>query len=380
MAWTSYPPGRTLCPLRLPPVYTELIKIIEAGLAGDSVRVGRYARQLAQNLEQAGDTRAARRVQRSIDRGPGGGVSLDRLSTAPVDQETRMEIADLHMPTSADVAHVVVPEPTAPALGAFVGRVRGRAALEKAGVAARTSLLLHGPPGSGKTTLGHWLAHEVDLPLVVGRLDALVSSMLGGTSRNIRRLFDFAGQQPCVLFLDELDAVAKTRDDPHEMGELKRGVNSLLQNVDAFLESGGVLVAATNHPGLLDPAVWRRFTSVVEVGYPSAEGVLALVQRHTPVAGLSGRDEEKLAGVLSGLSPSDVQAVLHGASSRAVLDGGRPVTLADVLVELYRHRHPAGGEIDGVISFLSENGASQRAIAAALGVSGRQVRNALSAD
>jgi MoxR-like ATPase len=361
-------------------VYTELIKIIEAGLAGDSVRVGRYARQLAQNLEQAGDTRAARRVRRSIERGPGGGVHLNRLSSAPVDQETRMEIADLYTPMEADLGHVVVPVAIAPALEAFTARVKGRPALEQAGVATRTSLLLHGPPGSGKTTLANWVTHEIGLPLVVGRLDALVSSMLGGTSRNIRRLFDFAGQQPCVLFLDELDAVAKTRDDPHEMGELKRGVNSLLQNIDAFLDEAGVLVAATNHPALLDSAVWRRFTTVVEVGYPSEDGLRALVRRHVPtgVSALSDRDERKLATALAGLSPSDVQAVLHGAAARAVLDGGRDLTLVDVLVELHRLRRPEGAGADEVIAFLSEQGASQRAIASALGVSGRQVRNALS--
>lgn len=362
-------------------MYTELIKIIEAGLDGDSARVGRYARQLAANLEQAGDERAARRVRRSIERSPGGGVGLDWMGTAPVDQETRLQIADLLTPTSSDLSGVVVPASLGPTFKDFAQRVRSREALERAGIASRSSLLLHGPPGSGKTTLAHWLSHEVGLPLVVGRLDSLVSSMLGGTSRNIRKLFDFAGQQPCVLFLDELDAVAKTRDDPHEMGELKRSVNSLLQNVDAFLEGGGVLLAATNHPDLLDRAVWRRFSTVVDVGYPTEDGVRRLLDHYLPqLQEVSAREVDRLVSAFEGLSPSDIMTVLHGARARAVLDGERPLRYDDALVELHRLRHPEGASPHEMIAFLNRHGASQRAIADALGVSGRQVRNALSTD
>ena len=357
-------------------MYTELIKIIEAGLTGDPTRVGRYARQLAANLEQAGDKRSARRVLRSLERFPTAGATLDRIASAPVDQDTRLAVADLSIPTAEDVSSIVVPGELEEVLAGFAARVGGRSALEQAGVDIRTSMLLYGPPGSGKTTLATWLAHEVGLPLVVARLDALVSSMLGGTSRNVRRLFDFAGQQPCVLFLDEFDAIAKTRDDTHEMGELKRSVNSLLQNVDAFLDGGGVLLAATNHPDLLDRAVWRRFTTVVEVGYPTPDGVRELLHRvaPAPLAALPAKDWKVLESVLEGSSPSDIRTVTHGAVARAVLDGGREPLLADVLVEHFRLRHSGETDLDALLDFLRSHGASIRSVATALPVSERRVR------
>lgn len=356
-------------------MYTELIRIIEAGLAGDPARVGRYARRLASNLEQEGDATSSRRIRRAIEKGPGGHATLDRLATAPVDQDTRMAIADLHITTAEDVAGVVLPEGILTRLNDFANRIEGRAALDRAGVPSRSSLLLHGLPGTGKTTLASWLAYTVELPLVVGRLDAMVSSMLGGTSRNIRRLFDFAAQQPCVLFLDELDAVAKTRADPHEMGELKRGVNSLLQNADSFLEAGGVLVAATNHPELLDRAVWRRFAQVVEVAYPNAEGVRLLLARHLPPdAKISAPALDRLVAAFEGMSPADILTVLNNARARSVLDSERVLTFEDILADLYRHRWPEKHDPAEAIAFLLGHGASRRGTTLALSVSGRQVR------
>ena len=94
--------------------------------------------------------------------------------------------------------------------------------------------MLYGVPGCGKSTVAKYIAQQIGLPLVIARLDALVSSLLGSTSKNIRKVFDFADSRPCILFLDEFDAIAKARDDQHELGELKRVINSLLQNIDSL--------------------------------------------------------------------------------------------------------------------------------------------------
>src|SRR4029077_10470965 len=109
----------------------------------------------------------------------------------------------------------------------------------------RPSLLIYGPPGCGKTQLARHVAEELHLPLLTARVDTIVSSYLGNTSKNIRSLFEHAMARPCVLFLDEFDAIAKLRDDQHELGELKRVVISLLQNIDA-LDSSITLIPATD--------------------------------------------------------------------------------------------------------------------------------------
>src|SRR5438477_8302827 len=119
-------------------------------------------------------------------------------------------------------------------------------------------MLIHGPPGTGKTQTARWITGQLSLPLLTVRCDTLVSSLLGQTSKNLRRVFEHAVQRPCVLFLDEFDALASARGNERDVGELQRVVISLLQNVDA-LPDNTILIAATNHEQLLDPAVWRRF-------------------------------------------------------------------------------------------------------------------------
>lgn len=129
---------------------------------------------------------------------------------------------------------------------------------------------MSGPPGTGKSRLARHIANELGLDLYVARLDGLISSFLGSTSKNIRALFDFAAKAPCVLFLDEFDAIAKLRGDTQELGELKRVVNSFIQNLDT-LGSHSIVIAATNHQELLDSAVWRRFSYRLALDFPAAE-------------------------------------------------------------------------------------------------------------
>lgn len=139
--------------------------------------------------------------------------------------------------------------------------------LARLGVAPSRSCLLFGPPGTGKTLTAYQIAAALRLPLIDARIDGLISSFLGTTARNIANLFAFANRYRCVLLLDEFDAVAKLRDDPQEVGEIKRVVNSLLQNLDERAEIG-ITIAITNHDKLLDTAVWRRFEHQIEFDMP----------------------------------------------------------------------------------------------------------------
>jgi len=119
-------------------------------------------------------------------------------------------------------------------------------------------VLLYGKPGTGKTLFANAIAGTLDIPILYVNLDSLISSLLGETGKNIKEVFEFASSTPCVLFLDEFDAIAKQRDDNQELGELKRVVTVLLQKLDQ-LNTNSLLIAATNHEHLLDKAIWRRF-------------------------------------------------------------------------------------------------------------------------
>ncbi len=133
----------------------------------------------------------------------------------------------------------------------------------------RNRVLLTGPPGNGKTSLAEALARSLSVPLIVARYEGLIGSYLGETAGRLRRLFDYVRSRACVLFFDEFDTLAKERGDIHETGEIKRVVSSLLLQIDS-LPSHVVVVTATNHPELLDRAVWRRFQVRLELPPPTA--------------------------------------------------------------------------------------------------------------
>lgn len=141
--------------------------------------------------------------------------------------------------------------------------------IRKRGLPVRSKLLFCGPPGCGKTLCAEVFASELGLPLFVVKLDRLISSYLGETATNIRKIFEFARKRPCVLFLDEFDALARSRGDSSEHNELRRVVNSLLLFIDR-MQPKGFLVAATNLDKSLDPAIWRRFDEVLWFERPTA--------------------------------------------------------------------------------------------------------------
>lgn len=149
----------------------------------------------------------------------------------------------------------------------------------QAGVTPPNSLLLSGQPGVGKTYIAHWISNQLDLPLVDLDLATSISSYLGRSGQNIRSIFDYAKAQPSVLFLDELDAIAKRRDDSGDLGELKRLVNVLLKEIEDY-PVAGVIIGATNHPELLDKAIWRRFDRTLTIEMPEVLERKQLLARH----------------------------------------------------------------------------------------------------
>lgn len=186
----------------------------------------------------------------------------------------------------------------------------------------RHRVLVVGPPGNGKTSLAEAIAEALLLPLVVIRYEEVIGSYLGETAARLAAVFRFARGRRCVLFFDEFDALAKERGDEHETGEIKRVVSSLLLQVDA-LPSHAVVVAASNHPELLDRAVHRRFQLRLELPLPSKVARIAWFERFLatldePV----GMSPETLARKTTGASFSQLQDLADDIRRRRVLAPG----------------------------------------------------------
>lgn len=211
--------------------------------------------------------------------------------------------------------------------------------LAASGLAPRRRLLFYGPPGCGKTLAARVIAGTLSRPLATVRFDAIVSSLLGETASNLRAVFDFVSCGEWVVLFDEFDAIGKDRDNAFEHGELKRVVNTLLQLMDAY-HGDSVLIAATNHEGLLDSAVWRRFDVVVPFELPRPQDRVLLLRQFLASFDTSELGIEQLARQLDGASGGDIERIAASAARRAVLDARRCIRRDDAqpAVQDFRRR------------------------------------------
>jgi DNA polymerase III delta prime subunit len=249
--------------------YPELSKIIKGALHGDSKTVIAYVQSIIKKLEMEGETLAANGFTELLNKS-----NLNKFTTqssfsrpVPVEKDNRFSLADKSIPLLEEEAIFLSPNDE-DTVNSFVSYIKKREQLDLIGIPINPTLLLHGHPGTGKSKLASNIAAKLGLPLITARADALISSYLGSTSKNIRSLLEYAQSEPCVLFLDEFDSIAKARDDKNEIGELKRVVVSLLQNIDNLDDT--ILIAATNHLHLLDPAIGRRFHYKIELLPPKS--------------------------------------------------------------------------------------------------------------
>ena len=292
---------------------SELLKIIEGGLQNDPTKVLNYSLLLIQKLENNNEVNAAHKIKNVLKRTKSltlnsKGLPLESLSM-PVDMESRLPLAEVRQ-YREDEIFVSFNDHIMADLEEFTFLLKKQGEISDENIKIYRNLLLCGPPGTGKTQAAKYLSAKASLPLVTVRIDGLVSSYLGNTSKNIRSLFDFIEKTPCILFLDEFDAIAKMRDDSNELGELKRVVNSLLQNIDS-LQNKVPMIAATNHQHLLDPAVWRRFDYKIFVGFPKEQEREQIIRKFLGEDILKNNQYRLLSALSEGMSGADIEILCN---------------------------------------------------------------------
>jgi SpoVK/Ycf46/Vps4 family AAA+-type ATPase len=289
----------------------ELFRIINGALRLDVDKVRNYTAFLADKLERAGDKTSASRLRKMLEESdnqlrPTGAAFARAL---PVDSESRFPLIERVNLKAMHEPPVVLAQDQWDIIHEFLSIAKSHSQLETYHPASMSlSVLMYGPPGTGKSRIARFLAQELGLDLYIARLDGLISSFLGSTSKNIRALFDFAAKTPCILFLDEFDAIAKVRGDTQELGELKRVVNSFIQNLDS-VGMQSIILAATNHEELLDSAIWRRFSYRLALGFPTPDLRRQMWAEFLRPLEFSDREIELLVDLSEGFTGSDIREV-----------------------------------------------------------------------
>lgn len=314
----------------------EIGKIVEGALKHDQIKVLNYTKQLINKLEADNETRAANKFNKMLtmyNEIALSAMGIMRETNIPVDTESRTTLADIIYPSQNNI-EVVLSKSNFDKINSFILSYKNADKLNSLGIGVSNTLLLYGPPGCGKTKCAYLIAKELQLPLIIARLDSIISSYLGTTAKNIRTLFEFAQKTPCVLFLDEFDAIAKARDDSNELGELKRVVNSLLQNVDA-MSNDSLLLAATNHENLLDSAVWRRFDYKLEIELPDIESIIKMMDLFiNNSVKITIKEKKELAVAFKGLSGANIEEIIKKAMRNAIIYG-REFSESSIYDELF---------------------------------------------
>jgi AAA+ superfamily predicted ATPase len=308
-----------------------LINLVRAGAQGDQVGFRRTVEAIVAEERERQHHVVADRLQEFLQ------ASARGVEPA-VPEGVGSLVHEIH--PRRTLGDLTLPDTVSAACAELIEEHRRVDLLRSYALEPRHRLLLSGPPGNGKTSLAEAIAGELAVPLLVVRYDAVIASFLGETAARLARLFDYVRTRRCVLFFDEFDTLGKERGDEHETGEVKRVVSSLLLNIDA-LPTHVVAVTATNHPELLDRAVWRRFQVRMELPPPVEKDVDRWIARFEQSQSVKlGAAKKSVVAALKGQSFAEIEEFFLDVQRRLVLDGpdAVPATIIRSRVKQWRAR------------------------------------------
>lgn len=318
-----------------------IIDLVQAGLIGEARKVELAALSLARSLKKENPDIASTINETISTFSINGGATLRSYgaSPLPVDRDSQLDMATLNKPDRAVDIPPILPDFLNERINSFLDERKKINLLLENNIRPSTSLLLTGQPGTGKTMLAKFIASELNKNLVTLDLSASISSLMGKTGANLKKVIQYAKNNACVLLFDEFDAIAKRRNDNTDLGEIKRVVNILLMELENWPVSS-VFIATSNHPELLDKAIWRRFDHSLEIPLPDKhERFLILEQElkefilksELPVSIL-----EPISELMQDKSPADICKYANNVKRRNVLRNEKAINSIFTEIEGFR--------------------------------------------
>ncbi|MEO0507276.1 MAG: ATP-binding protein [Bacteroidota bacterium] len=301
-----------------------IVDLVQAGLIGEARKVELAALSLARSLKKENPDIASTINETISTFSINGGATLRSYgaSPLPVDRDSQLDMATLDKPDRAVDMPPILPDFLNERVYSFLDERKKINLLLENNIRPSTSLLLTGQPGTGKTMLAKFIASELNKNLVTLDLSASISSLMGKTGANLKKVIQYAKNNSCVLLFDEFDAIAKRRNDNTDLGEIKRVVNILLMELENWPVSS-VFIATSNHPELLDKAIWRRFDHSLEIPLPDKRERFLILEQELKEFILNSELPvsimEPISELMEGKSPADICKYANNVKRRNVL-------------------------------------------------------------
>nr|WP_314901560.1 ATP-binding protein [uncultured Deefgea sp.] len=326
----------------------EQIKaLIKSHISHDDSHFYSVAMQVAAHEAKQGHGKLAEELRSMIDNAKSRIEQSASGKLLPIGNaaKTRGELTNLLQVTypANRLVDVILEEKSSAQLQRIIKEQRMLARIKEHGLSPRRKLLLVGAPGTGKTFTASALAGELGLPLFLVRLDSLITKFMGETSAKLRQVFDAAADIRGVYFFDEFDSIGSQRGLANDVGEIRRVLNSFLQMIEQD-QSNSVIIAATNHPEILDYALFRRFDDVVEYHLPTQEQAVELIRTRLGAFAPKPFRKESLLAHISGLSYAEICRAVDDAIKDAIMHDHSKVQLAMLKFAL-EERQLIGGKL-----------------------------------
>jgi SpoVK/Ycf46/Vps4 family AAA+-type ATPase len=321
------------------PSAKQVIAMLAGHVDGDDERVRTIALQMAATESRQGHANTAKALQKIAD-DIGRKTPVPKATAVASISRPRGALDGLMTETRSRVTldDMTLTPAISERLAGLVAQQQRRDMLRRYGQSPNSRLLLVGPPGSGKTLTASALAGTLHLPLFTIRLDTVITRFLGETAAKLRLVFDQINQMRGVYLFDEFDAIGGRRSADNDVGEIRRVLNSFLQFMEESNATDSVVVAATNHPELLDRALLRRFDDIIEYGLPSADEAVALIQSRLGKLKPRTGSWSRVAEQADGLSYGELARAADEAVKVAIMADRQKARVADVEVALQSRR------------------------------------------